>query len=729
MKRKIFILTIILFIFGIQYKTFAYSVTDSSFVQLYLKDNTPLNKDVYLNGLLDKCRFQYTSKSPQYAECMLWCAHLCVEEGDNIQGKQLLDKSKFLFKKYGQGSFDGRDTLAYIFSLDLMAKIEYGSGRDFYSLKLLKKSCDLKGEYFGEGSEPYLNALLDLSQLYAERLKHRKSNLYHNIGYRAYVERIRNEFCETSESKRSLYWDDASKYIHRTITLAHDAGSKISNNGDNSLASAAYNALLLSKGLLLNTTLGFEEYIENSNNVKAISLLHTKKAYANQQLPVHILDSLDYEIIDALKQNGQQFELPHLSINWKNVASKLSKHDLAIEFYKTKEGKYGAILLKSTWKSPKIVRLKDYVKINGNYIPMEKALKEISLEHYQPENLTALWALSKTIWSDEIVKYFPTGNDGCVYFSTDGELLITGIEYFPFLKPDRDGTFYCMSDLFTMYRLSSTRQLAVGDNVYNNDTAAIYGGLRYDMQYKEMIGNIKTNTINISQNENRSLRAVDGIKYLSGTKREAVNIIKIINDSSMLKLRPMPYLGKDGTETSLKKLGSKHQRLIHIATHGYFYNEEDEKIKLFGLGNHPLNRSGLLFAGADNKWFGEEFPEGVDDGFLTALEISNIDFSGLELVVLSACETGKGDISGDGVFGLQRGFKMAGANSILMSLWKVDDDATCLLMTEFYKNWIKRGKKKHEALNLAKQTVRSHKEKGWDNPNYWAAFILLDGLD
>ena len=140
-------------------------------------------------------------------------------------------------------------------------------------------------------------------------------------------------------------------------------------------------------------------------------------------------------------------------------------------------------------------------------------------------------------------------------------------------------------------------------------------------------------------------------------------------------------------------------------------------------------RSGLLFAGAEYKWFGESMPDGVDDGFLTALEVSNLDFRGVDLVALSACETGKGSIRGDGVFGLQRGFKMAGANSILMSLWKVDDEATCLLMTEFYKNWIGERKTKHYALELAKQTVRSHSEKGWNAPKYWAAFILLDGLD
>jgi CHAT domain-containing protein len=105
-----------------------------------------------------------------------------------------------------------------------------------------------------------------------------------------------------------------------------------------------------------------------------------------------------------------------------------------------------------------------------------------------------------------------------------------------------------------------------------------------------------------------------------------------------------------------------------------------------------------------------------------------MDLRALDIVTLSACQTGQGDITNDGVFGLQRGFKKAGVNSILMSLWSVDDRATSLLMTEFYKNWIA-GKSKHDALEIAKQSVKAHKENGWDNPKYWAAFILLDGLD
>ena len=121
--------------------------------------------------------------------------------------------------------------------------------------------------------------------------------------------------------------------------------------------------------------------------------------------------------------------------------------------------------------------------------------------------------------------------------------------------------------------------------------------------------------------------------------------------------------------------------------------------------------------------------ESIYDGILTAKEVAGLDLSSLELVNLSACQTGLGDITGDGVFGLQRGFKKAGVKSLLISLWKVDDQATCYLMTEFYRHWIGEGKSKHLSLEMAKEAVRSRKEKGWDDPKYWAAFILLDALD
>ena len=98
----------------------------------------------------------------------------------------------------------------------------------------------------------------------------------------------------------------------------------------------------------------------------------------------------------------------------------------------------------------------------------------------------------------------------------------------------------------------------------------------------------------------------------------------------------------------------------------------------------------------------------------------------VDMVVMSACESGLGETSGEGVFGLQRGFKLAGANTLLMSLWKVDDTATQLLMTEFYRSYLS-GKSKQESLRLAQQSLRNNAK--YSAPEYWAAFILLDGIN
>ena len=114
----------------------------------------------------------------------------------------------------------------------------------------------------------------------------------------------------------------------------------------------------------------------------------------------------------------------------------------------------------------------------------------------------------------------------------------------------------------------------------------------------------------------------------------------------------------------------------------------------------------------------------MQDGILRAKEISLLDLRDAELVVLSACETGKGEITGEGVFGLQRAFKQAGAQTIIMFFWPVNDEATQLLMTEFYRNWITNHQSKREAFRNAQQTVRAQYTK----PVYWVGFIMRDRI-
>lgn len=700
----------------------------------------PVRLENNLNKILGLYEGVFAENSVEYAETMMWCAMICERMGDNKQAMKLLKNSCDIFKQYGEGVFDGKDTLDEIFYLDLKSVLYDNAKSDFMAIKYSKRSSELKRSYFGSSSEIYLKSLLDISKLYTKRLNFKKSWEYHNLGYNSYVSLIKEEFCEKSESERINYWYSVKSYIDKTINIAHASANKSSGKSRDSIAGAAYNALLLSKGLLLNTSLSFENYVMESGNIEAILNLDYKKELASHGESQSTLDSLDYVILNVLKDSGQTFSIPHLSITWKDVKNKLAKDDLAIEFYKTTTGDYGAVMIRQDWGAPKIVHLKNYVSYDRKSgMVLSKALNECSFDTITKQDAEKLWKLSKAVWTDEVVKYFPVTDKGRVYFAAEGELLVTGIEYLPFVKPvcenDMVEKYYCLSDLYNMYRLTSTRVLATDNMEYMGTNAAVFGGLNYGMGTEELIADKEKYTKDAREevlyafnNEKRDLRNIDeAISELVGTEREADSVAAIINTSNKNNMIAVTYMWDEGTEAAFKALGGKNERLVHIATHGFFYNDTDSLlIQKLKLGDNPLSHSGLIFAGADNKWFGDNIPEGVEDGFLTALEITSLDFRGLDLVVLSACETAKGYVTGDGVFGLQRGFKMAGANSILMSLWKVDDDATCALMTEFYRQWMD-GISKHDALELAKDKVRANKK--WREPKYWAAFILLDGVE
>jgi len=170
--------------------------------------------------------------------------------------------------------------------------------------------------------------------------------------------------------------------------------------------------------------------------------------------------------------------------------------------------------------------------------------------------------------------------------------------------------------------------------------------------------------------------------------------------------------------------------IIHIATHGIFMkNYSDRQMSFLGKRhgytkrNDEMIYSGLAFANANYAWSGHGVKPGSDSGILTAEEVSHMSLMGCRLVVLSACETGLGTVDPvDGVFGLQRGFKSAGVERIVMSLWSVNDGATALLMENFYNN-LNDGMSYHAALKDAQQKMI---DNGYSDPYYWAGFVLLE---
>lgn len=182
--------------------------------------------------------------------------------------------------------------------------------------------------------------------------------------------------------------------------------------------------------------------------------------------------------------------------------------------------------------------------------------------------------------------------------------------------------------------------------------------------------------------------------------------------------------GSNATETAIKQANRPH--ILHLATHGFFLespplspqdlqNNRGLNVNVPFAGENPLLRSGLAMAGFNQRQSGE------DDGVLTALEVTSLNLEGTELVVMSACDTGRGDIlNGDGVYGLRRAFTLAGAHTQVSSLWKVDDSTTQQLMVAFYQN-LAAGKGRSEALRQAQLALMQ--ENSRQIPYFWAAFV------
>ncbi len=232
-----------------------------------------------------------------------------------------------------------------------------------------------------------------------------------------------------------------------------------------------------------------------------------------------------------------------------------------------------------------------------------------------------------------------------------------------------------------------------------------------------------------SEVRGRRSRDLSDLKFpvgrLPATREEGERI------AAMLGVRP--WLGPDVLEGRLKA-ECRSPRILHLATHGFFIedqkrdpNQEERELGALGVSGrmlgptpeNPLLRSGLVLAGV-NTWHATgRFHEQAEDGLLTAEDVSGLDLLATEMVVLSACETGLGEVrTGEGVFGLQRAFVLAGAKTLVMSLWSVPDEQTRAMMEDFYRR-ILAGEPRAEALRAAQMAIRAEHPDAF----YWGAFI------
>ena len=551
-------------------------------------------------------------------------------------------------------------------------------------------------------------------------------------------------FFQMTGSERSSFWDTHSY----SKNLVYSVGS------DKGYADVMYDYALFYKGILLDTDTMLGNAILNSGNndiiSKYISLLSLKEQAVRIQnndieggissalTSINAMNSPQHETIytainklerDLVLYAGENFGVTmSYGVSYYDVSNSLTKNEVAVEFVDyekisktgeedSQEVYYCALVVKPDGKAPSFVPLCTQSEINDCI-----KIGENAYDYSSPSS----GMLYDLIWKP-LEKFIKKGST--VYFSPAGSLSQIALESIatPQKKP--------LSESYSLYRVSSTKRICQDIQPRPFTSSVLYGGLQYDMSDDLMISQSRKYSDRSQEGSGPTPtfrgNSRSGWGYLPGTMAEIEALSDLFKQKS---IRYSSYTGIYGNEESFKSLSGTDASIIHLATHGFYVNpNEVKRVSYFdrvlssnSMGtteSDPMKRSGLILSGGNMAWQGKNVPSDIEDGVLTAEEISNMHLENTELVVLSACESGLGDLSSDGVMGVQRAFKNAGVQTLIMSLWKVDDNATKLLMTSFYQHLLD-GDSKRAAFDKAKAEVR--KDSRYSNPHYWAAFIMLD---
>jgi CHAT domain-containing protein len=453
-----------------------------------------------------------------------------------------------------------------------------------------------------------------------------------------------------------------------------------------------YDMLLASKGFLMNSER--EEYLNviNSKDSHLIDLYNE----------THAVNYSNYEKIDEYMAlyRAQAFKSQMEQISWSDVRSSLKKTDAAVELFKycvydSESDKsnlveyYGALLIKADSDIPVFAQLCKTADVN--------TLLSYDSKMYSMNNLYDL------IWKPLSSHLRGVKN---IFISPQGELHKVN---FSAIKDPKEKPLY-MS--YNIHRVSSTGNIRK-DFRASITSSYLYGGLIYESSDSTMLA--EHNKYGLSAHDQLWIKDYTrgGWNYLPNTQIEVERINEILKGQ---RIEVTKYEGYSGTEESFKHLSGKRPGIIHLATHG-FYLETSSSIS----PEEALIRTGLILSNGGRAWNGDAIPAGIEDGILQADEISKLNLEGTSLLVLSACETALGEVSGDGIYGLQRAFKIAGVETIIMTLWEVNDEATSEFMINFYKYFMLNGDK-YQAFRKAQEKLM----KDYSDPYYWAAFIMLD---
>lgn len=657
--------------------------------------------------------------NPTYAEILKNMAIANIAAGDySLAFTRLDDAGRIWNKKIGRrGNLNAA-------TVDVLKGDIYYRQKEYNKADNLYESAKSRYQKFFNSSHPeYVKVQSKLSKTYYMKGNwNRAQGQIEDVlaNYKTFIE---DYFPSLSEREKAKFWNTIKTDYEFYNTLI------VSKNRNDRYIGEMYNNALLTKALLLNTSIKIRERILNSGDEELISiyqqwirkkeLLTAALSMTTSQLTENNINtgqlSQEVELLEkdlSLKSELFSQGYEKKGVTWENIRESLEETEVAIEMVRfrvfdhtfTDSIKYALLYVTGEKRAkPGMILLDNGEELEKKYLNYYR--NSIKYKIRDNNSYDAFWAPINS----EI------GTVSTMYISPDGVYNQINLEAIPTWEENK----YVL-DNSNIVLVSNTKDL------YLKKVQTV---AEAQEQVAMMFGNpvfyIETAPGVPKPNSGITRETSEVIVDLPGTKKEIEEVKDYLGRKGY---EINEYTELDANENTIKAV--VNPKIFHVATHGFFQSEKleasalDAELNETYLYENPLLKSGLLLSGAGDILNETRFNYNVDNGILTAYEAMNLNLDQTDLVVLSACETGLGEIeAGEGVYGLQRAFLVAGAKTIIMSLFKVSDEATQQLMVKFYRKWLETGNKR-QAFVEAKKEIRNE----YRDPIYWGPFVMI-GLD
>ena len=687
---------------------------------------------------------------PDVAHSLNFLAGLYADQGKYVQAEPLFLLA-LAIRERALGSEHG-DVAN---SLSNLASLYYAQGKLVEAESLSKRGLTILEKALGPDHPKVGVILINLALLYYSQGLPNQAEPHFDRCIQNLVKQFEQHFSYMSEKERLGFLDTVSSDFPAYFSFCLTYREQLAD-----LAGKMYDVVLWHKGFIAQSVAAVRAQIETSGDRDALALLDQLTAKKTQL--AHLLTSepknpeawrkqiaqLEEEANDLEKElvrrsAGLAEQKTLARVTWRDVQKALKPGEAAVEFlrFRYHDGKkwtettyYVALVVTPESTMPGLIVLGEAK--NFEKAPLRQYRAGVGLARGEParEQQPPAEGEKKAPVSffDAFWKPLEPALTSAkrIYLSPDGVLNQVSLG----VVPDADGKL--LIERYDLRVVNSTKDLLRDKRATATAFAVLIGNPAFDLneatqrtaarslQKSGVVGGAPVGVARGSMS--RELRG-GALLPLPATQVELEQIAALLGQQ---KWQVQLYTDQQALKESIKRV--RQPRVLHVATHGFFLPDQERKLsdrpddRPSGLED-PMLRSGLFFAGANRTLAGQPTPPDLDDGILTAYEATGLNLQGTELVVLSACETGLGQVAaGEGVFGLRRALQVAGADAVLMSMWSVPDRETQELMTLFYTKWLA-GKDKHQALREAQVELRETVKAryGQDLPYYWGAFVLV----